>query len=418
MVERQTLAILFYLRKDKARSITEVPIYMRITVNQKRSEMALQRYIDPKKWNYEGGSAKGIKREIRELNEYLDLQRSKVYQAHRELVEENRQVTALALRNRIQGKGNGRKSLVEAFVYHNKMMEQKIPSEYSPTTLVRFSTTLKHVQEYLKANFKTDDIFLNQLDHKFVTEFDHYLRTVKGCNHNTSIKYIKNLKKVVIMAVKNDWLRKDPFDKFSVKLKPVKRDFLSAEELQRIEELKIDIPRIEQVRDVFVFSCYTGYAYIDASSLTRENIRIGIDGELWIYKDRDKTSTKSNVPLLPKAIEIIENYKDHPATVASGLLLPIISNQKTNSYLKEIAILARIEKNLTFHVARHTFATTVLLTNNIPIESVSEMLGHNQIRTTQIYAKVIDKKVSDDMKKLRQKFLHKKESKDKKGSAQ
>ncbi len=401
MVERQTLAILFYLRKDKARNKDEVPIYMRITVNHKRSELALQRYVDPDKWNTSGGAAKGTKSETRELNEFLDLQRSKVYAAQRELLEENRTVTALSLRNKVQGRSEEQKTLIEVFNYHNKLMEEKVPGEYSPATLIRYKTTLKHVKDYIRFKYKTDDVLLTQLDHRFITELDHYFRTEKGTNHNTSIKYIKNLKKVVNVAVMNDWLRKDPFDKFSVKIKPVKRDYLTSEELLCLEQLKISIPRLDQVRDAFIFSCYTGFAYSDAANLTKDNLRIGIDGEMWIYAERKKTSSKSNVPLLPKALEIINKYENHPEAITKGRILPMISNQKLNGYLKEVATLAKINKNLTFHLARHTFATTVTLTNGVPIESVSEMLGHKDIRTTQIYAKVVERKVSEDMRKLR-----------------
>jgi site-specific recombinase XerD len=404
MNQRQTLSILFYLRNDKARSEHEVPIYMRITVNHKRAETALQRYVDPEKWNNAGGIARGTKSETKELNDFLQIQRSKVFVAQRQLQEENKAVTAFALRNRVQGKSEGQKTLLEVFDYHNRLMEEKIPSEYRPATLRRYKTTRMHVKDYIKFNYKTDDVLLTQLDHRFISELDHYFRTVKQTNHNTSIKYIKNLKKVVNLAVANDWLRKDPFERFSVKIKPVKRDFLTTEELQRIEELKISTDRLDQVRDIFVFSCYTGFAYIDAANLTKDNLRKGMDGEMWIFADRTKTSTKSNVPLLPKALEIIKKYEDHPEVIKKGLLLPMISNQKLNAYLKEIATLAKIDKNLTFHLARHTFATTILLTNNVPIESVSEMLGHKDIRTTQIYAKVVEKKISEDMSVLRMKM--------------
>jgi hypothetical protein len=306
MNERETLAILFYLKNNKRRSDNEVPIYMRITVNQNRAEMATQRYIDPAKWNSAGEFARGTKQEMRELNEYLDLLRSRVYKAQRELIEENRQVTAIALRNQIQGKTEMQKTLLEVFNYHNRLMAEKVPSEYSPSTVKRYKTTMAHVKAYIKYKYKTDDILLTQLNHRFITEFDHYFRTVRGCNHNSSIKYIKNLKKVVNLAVKNDWLRKDPFDKFSVKLKPVQKDFLTEDELKQLEDADITVPRLDEVRDIFVFSCYTGYAYVDVATLTRDNLRKGIDGNLWIYTNREKTSTKSNVPLLPKALEIIE----------------------------------------------------------------------------------------------------------------
>ena len=403
MAERQTLAILFYLRNDKARSVTEVPIYLRITVNGKRAEMAIHRYIDPQKWNRSGGFAKGSKQEFKNLNEFLDLQRSKVYKAQRELIEENKAVTAVALRNRVQGNTDDQKTLVDVFEYHNHLMAEKSPSEFSPATLKRYETTLGHVKGFIRNKYKSDNVLLTQLNHEFITEFDHYFRTVRSCNHNTSIKYIKNLKKVVNLAVKNDWLRKDPFDKFSIKLKPVKRDFLTEEELQRIEKLDIKIPRLDQVRDIFVFSCYTGYAYTDVVKLTKNNLRTGIEGNLWIYTDREKTSTKSNVPLLPKALEIIEKYKAHLETEIKGSLLPVISNQKLNAYLKEVGDKAEINKNLTFHLARHTFAT-LMLTNGVSIETVSEMLGHKDIRTTQIYAKVIEKKVSEEMKLIKDKL--------------
>jgi len=400
MTKRETLAILFYLKNEKRKSNSEVPIYMRITVNQKRSEMAIQRYVDPAKWNRSGGYVKGTKQDIRELNEYLDLQRSRVYKAQRELIEDNKQVTAVALRNRVQGKTEEQKTLLEVFEYHNRLMAEKVPSEYSPSTVKRYKTTLGHVKAYIKYKYKTEDLLLTQLNHKFITEFDHYFRTVRGCNHNSSIKYIKNFRKVVNMAVKNDWLRKDPFDMFSVKLKPVQRDFLTEDELKQLEKVEISVHRLDQVRDIFVFACYTGYAYVDVANLTNENLRKGIDGDLWVYSNREKTSTKSNVPLLPKAIEIIEKYKDHPAANVKGTLLPVLSNQKMNAYLKEIAITAKINKHLTFHLARHTFAT-LMLTKGVSIETVAEMMGHLNIRTTQIYAKVVERKVSEEMNILK-----------------
>ncbi|MFC2080421.1 site-specific integrase [Bacteroidota bacterium] len=264
-------------------------------------------------------------------------------------------------------------------------------------------TTLGHVKDYIKYKYKTDDILLTQLNHQFITEFDHYFRTVKACNHNTSVKYLKNVKKVVNLAVNNDWLRKDPFSKFSVKIKPVQRNFLTEEELHRIEELELSINRLDMVRDVFVFSCYTGYAYVDVENLTIANLKKGIDGDLWIFTNREKTSGKSNVPLLPKAIKLIEKYEDHPVANEKGKLLPVISNQRMNAYLKEIADLADIDKILTFHLARHTFAT-LMLTKGVSIETVAEMLGHKDIRTTQIYAKVVEQKVSEEMNEVKQKI--------------
>ena len=209
---------------------------------------------------------------------------------------------------------------------------------------------------------------------------------------------------MVNLARKNEWLQKDPFINYRIQIKEVKREFLSQEELGKMEELEITDQSLEMVRDIFVFSCYTGLAYTDIVKLTEDNIVTGEDGTQWVFTEREKTDTKVHIPLLPKPVEIIGKYKDHPIASNRGVLLPTFSNQKMNLHLKPIAQLAGIKKNVTFHMARHTFATTVTLTNDVPIESVSEMLGHRSIKTTQIYAKVLDNKVGRDMNQLREKL--------------
>jgi site-specific recombinase XerD len=407
MDKRQTLSILFYLRRDKKKSEKEIPIYMRITVNGKRAEMAIQRFINPEYWNNVAGIPRGSRNEIKQLNEYLSLQRSKAYQAQKSLIEDGKPVTAVGIRNIVQGISGNQHTLLETFTYHNKLMMEEVGITFSPTTLTRYETTKDHIKTFLKLQYKTDDIFLTQLNHEFATNLEHYFKTVKSCNHNTTSKYIKNLKKVINLALKIDWLGKDPFKNYSATIKPVKREYLTSEELKKIEDKQIDIPRLAQIRDIFIFSCFTGLAYVDVLHLTKDNIVTGIDGEKWIFTKREKTSTKSNIPLLPKALEIIDKYKNDPLCNNMNSLLPVISNQKINAYLKEIAVIAEIKKTLTFHLARHTFATTVTLTNGVPIESVSEMLGHKSLRTTQIYAKVLDKKVSEDMLALKAKLTTK-----------
>ena len=223
-------------------------------------------------------------------------------------------------------------------------------------------------------------------------------------NHNTTIKYLRNFKKIIHLAVANDWLYKYPFQAHKAKIKEVKRDFLTQEELERVNEKEFSTARLNVVKDVFVFCCYTGLSYVDVAKLTPNNLTKGLDNETWLFVDRTKTGSSSHVPLLPPALEIIQKYKDHPESGNKGLLLPVISNQKLNAYLKEIADICGINKHLTFHIARHTFATTVTLTNGVPIESVSSMLGHKNLKTTQIYAKVVKKKISEDMKKLKEKL--------------
>jgi site-specific recombinase XerD len=223
--------------------------------------------------------------------------------------------------------------------------------------------------------------------------------------NNTVMKHIERLRKMIKLAVRMEWLEKDPFTAHKAKFIKVQRGYLTQEELSLIENKSFGIERLQQVRDIFIFSCYTGLAYIDAINLKPSDIRKGIDGTDWIFTARQKTNMPVQVPILSKASENISKYKDNPRAKTSGTVFPVISNQKLNSYLKEIADLCNISKNLTFHLARHTFATTVTLTNGVPIESVSKMLGHTDIRTTQIYAKVVEMKISEDMAKLQNKLL-------------
>ncbi len=399
-----SLGILFFIRKERASDEKKAAVYLRITINGKRAELSIKREVEITKWNSKGGRASGTSEASRLLNEYINLWERKTYQAHKQIVDEGSILSAEAIKNILLGKTAKQKTLVEVFEYHNKMLSEKVGIDHAEATFTRYETTLRHVKEFMKKVYKQSDFLLSQLNYKFVTDFEHYFITTCGCNQNTTYKYIKNLRRVINIAVKNEWLDKDPFQSFSIKFKPVERDFLTQDELKTVEDKKFVVARLDQVRDVFVFCCYTGLAYVDVAELTSDNIKKGIDGELWINTHRHKTETPSNIPLLPKAIEILEKYKDHPAVVNKGQLLPVLSNQKLNSYLKEIADLCSITKNLTFHVARHTFATTVTLTNGVPIESVSSMLGHTSIITTQIYAKVIQKKVSQDMKLLKEKL--------------
>jgi site-specific recombinase XerD len=240
-------------------------------------------------------------------------------------------------------------------------------------------------------------INVSRIDHGFITEFEYYLKTVRQCSHNTSLKYITNFKKIVRICIANGWLNRDPFVSYKARLKQIDRECLTEQELTAIIEKQFDSVRLEQVRDIFIFCCYTGLAYSDVKKLSSEHIIIGIDGERWIKLNRTKTDTRSSIPILPRASSILAKYANNLKCISSGRVLPVLTNQKMNGYLKEIADLCGIRKNITSHLARHTFATTVTLTNGVPLESVSKMLGHKSIKTTQHYAKIIDRKVSDDM---------------------
>ncbi len=407
MEKNKTLGLLYYLRNDKLNKDGLAPIYLRITVDGKRAAVSLNRHIDPDRWNTEGGKAKGTKEDIRELNNYLDSVKATIHSHQRNLLDRSKAITADTLRNAFLGVKDNKQTLLELFAFHNQEMREGVGKGFAEATLTRYETTLEHIKDFLKKKYRRTDMQLNELNYKFITDLEHYFKTTRECNHNSTLKYIRNFRKIVNIAVANDWLDKDPFIKYKSKLQDTARTYLTAEELKSIEDKEITIERIGEVRDIFVFCCYTGLAYADVAKLTTDDIRNGIDGNKWIFTYRTKTETKSNLPLLPVPLAIIKKYKEHPECARTGKLLPVKSNQKLNVYLKELADICDIKKVLTSHMARHTFSTTVTLTNGVPIETLSKMLGHKSIRTTQIYGKIIEKKVSDDMADLQKRLVRK-----------
>lgn len=389
--------LFFYVKKAKINSLGEAPIYLRITIDGKASEISTKRSLKPLQWNSKGQKVSGNTESVKSLNFYLKTFEQKVYDAYHLLMKENSFITTELLKNTLLGTEIKKRMLIPIFKDHNSRMEALVGKEYAKGTLTRYKTCLSHTQEFLKWKFNVSDIEITQIDHAFISDFEFFLRTEKSCANNSAVKYIKNFGKIIRICLANKWLTYDPFLCYDSKFVEVQRQFLDDAELFALSNKEFEIERIAQVRDIFLFSCYTGLAYIDTRNLKYENIGIGIEGNKWIFTSRQKTKTASNIPLLPQAEEIIEKYRKDPQCVVKGKLLPVLSNQKMNSYLKEIADLCKIKKELTFHIARHTFATTVTLSNGVSIESVSKMLGHKSIKTTQHYAKILDKKVSDDM---------------------
>jgi site-specific recombinase XerD len=400
----KTFSLLFYVKKSKAVANGTAPIYLRITIDGKPVEISTKRYADPEKWNPQSQKINGSSEEIKSLNAYLKTVEQQVYDAHHQMLKDKAVITSASLKQKLLGSEERQRMLVPIFVDHNKKIEALLGDEFASGTLERYRTSLKHTIEFLQWKYNVSDIDIKKIDHAFITEYEFYLRSVRKCNNNSAVKYIKNFGKIIRLCIANGWLDRNPFVNYKAKVKEVERVFLVEEELQTLASKVFATERLNQVRDIFLFSCFTGLAYIDVKKLTKANIGLGIDGGKWIFTNRQKTDTRSNIPLLPMAQEILDKYKDHPQCKHEGKLLPVLSNQKMNSYLKEIADLCSINKELTFHIARHTFATTVTLTNGVPIESVSKMLGHKNLRTTQHYAKILDRKVSDDMKLLREKF--------------
>lgn len=398
------VSILFYAKKAKIAANGLIPIYTRITVNGKRIELSTNRFVENSKWSTEAGKIKGMSEEARSINNHLDLIKNQIRDAEMELVYKKIPISTETIKNRLLGLDNHVRMLVPIFQDHNNKIKELVGKEYAPGTLQRYKTSLSHTVDFLKWKYNSSDIDITYIDHSFITDYEFYLRSVRNCANNTAVKYIKNFHKVIKICLDNDWITKNPFSNYKAKLNEVEREFLSELEINNLINKDFSIQRLALVRDIFVFSCFTGLAYIDVKNLTLNHINIGIDGNKWIFTHRQKTETPSKIPLLPIPEMLIEKYKSHPQCVNQNKLLPILTNQRMNSYLKEIAAACGINKELTFHIARHTFATTVTLSNGVPIETVSKMLGHKNIQTTQHYAKVLEKKVSEDMKILRDKF--------------
>ena len=399
-----TISILFYLKRAKANAQGLAPIFQRITINGRRLDNSTGKFVDPSNWHPEMSKMRGNSEEARLINGHLDNLRTKILIAEKELNKKDIPVNLETLKNMLLGTKERQRLLVPIFEEHNNKIKELLGIEYAPGTYERYQTSLKHTKDFLNWKYSISDIDITKIDHAFITDYEFYLRSVRKCANNTAVKYIKNFNKIIKLCLANDWLEKNPFANYKSKVKEVERVYLSEGEIQNIINKDFKTERLSLVRDIFLFSCFTGLAYIDVKNLTKSHISIGIDGDKWIFTHRQKTESASKIPVLPVTQMIIDKYADHPQAINEEKLLPILSNQKMNAYLKEIAAVCEIEKELTFHIARHTFATTVTLTNGVPIESVSKMLGHKNLRTTQHYAKVLDKKVSEDMKILRDKF--------------
>ena len=403
MLEK-TFSLLFYLKKPKNYLKGAMPIYLRITVDGIPKEISTGRQCDPDRWNSNAGRVYGTKEDAKSLNAYLDILQNKVYEVRRQLLEKNETITAEGLRNTLKGTNETARMIMKIFQQHNDELKSLVGKDFSAATLERYKTSFDHTKSFMEWKYGVSDMDIKKMDYEFVSQYDFWLKTTRNCSHNTAIKYIANFRKIVNRCIRNGWLEKDPFVGFKMTKKEVVPEFLTEQEIETITKKKFASERMNQVRDIFLFCCYTGLAFVDVKKLKASEIGIGIDGSKWIFTNRQKTDTLSRIPILPIALEILEKYKEHPACLNSEKVLPVLSNQKYNEYLKEIANVCGINKNLTTHTARHTFATTVTLSNGVPMESVSKMLGHKNLRTTQHYAKVLDKKISEDMNMLRNKM--------------
>ncbi len=396
-IKRNTFSILFYIVRSKKNNNGEHPIYCRVTVQGKSREFSTQQWTLDKKWNPKAAKVIGNTEAARTLNYFLDAIRNSLHNIRTQLTEEVKPISALAICNTHLGKGERKLTVMQLYKHYiDDRIKPLLGKEYAQGTYDRYQVSSDHTLRFLKFHFKVDDLPVSELNLGFASKYEFYLKTERNCAHNTTLKYIRNLKTVINYGIGLGWLTYNPLAPYKASLKRVVKEFLTEDEITKIRNKEFLSDRMMEIRDVFIFCCYTGLAYSDVEKLTSDNVLIDMKGNKLIKVNRTKSKTLSQIPLLDPAIEILSKYEDHIVCKNKNRLLPVKSNQKHNEYLKEIATICNINKKLTTHTARHTFAT-LMLTLGGTTESLMSMLGHTNMSTTQIYAKIIPQKVNKEM---------------------
>lgn len=395
-MKRSSFSIQFFIRDCRIKKDGSVTIEVKITINGKRSFFSTGKNITAENWDKVKQIAKGKSEESQNINNFLKALKNRLYEKEVELMERGYIVTAELLKDSYFNKVDSlkEKTLLEVFIEHNENQAKNVGNGVAKATHWISVYTLRLVKEYILQKYERNDIYLRELNLNFIQSFHTFLKIDKGMKQNSATKYLKQLKKIINIAVANSYMTFNPFATYKIEREPVEIDFLDEEELRRIINFDTPIPRLEKAKDMFLFGCFTGLSYIDIKTLALEHFEKDSVGRIWIKKRREKTGILARIPLLPIAKLILDKYRGNER------LLPIQDPADINKYLKDIAILCNINKRICFHTSRHTFASTVTLANNISIEVVSKMLGHTNTRMTSHYAKLIDESIGSQMDKL------------------
>ena len=403
---KSTFKVLFFIKRNATKQSGKAPIIARITLDGKIAQISTQLEIEPSLWNIKHGKASGKAFEANHINNSIDSIKSTIFSHYQNFRERKANITAEIIKNSFLGLCESNETVLKLFDKHNEDLAKMIDLEIGKVSYKRYLLGRKRLADFIYYKYKISDLAIKDITTTFIRDFEVYLRSDCKLTTNVTAKTLQYLKKIIIVAFNDGIIRSNPYGNFKIKMERIERGYLDQSELDIIMEKYIPIKRIENVRDIFIFCCYTGLSYIDVQALKSDSIRKAFDGNHWIMIKRHKTDVPVNVRLLDVPKSIIAKYSGE---LLNGKLLPVSSNQKMNAYLKELADICGITKNITTHVARHTFATTITLSNGVPIETVSKMLGHTNIKTTQIYAKITDLKISSDMEKLAGKLNRKNE---------
>lgn len=396
---RSTFSVLFYLKRKDVRKDGTVPVLGRITINGgKPSQFSCMLTVDPALWDTESGRMTGRSVAAREANKMLDHIRLKINQHYEKILNRDGYVTSEKVRNAFKGVEYRYETLLKVYDQFNCDFEKLVQAKMrAKSTYQKYLTVYGHLKEFLQTRYKVSDIALKEIAPAFISDFEMFLRAEKGCTHNTVWVYLMPLRKMIGVAIENGWLLRDPFIKHEISPDETEREFLTKEEIRTLMATHFTKPRHELVRDLFVFCCFTGLSYCELYNLSEDNIRTYFDDKQWIHIARQKTMIMSEVQLLDIPMKILEKYR---GTGENGKIFPVPKYGTIRSNIKKILKICGIEKSMSWHAGRHTMATTVCLSNNMPIETVSSILGHKNIRTTQIYAKITKEKVKKDMSAL------------------
>ncbi len=394
------ITILFWLYRAKINQNNKAPIYVRLTYNNQRKNFSTSYLIEPQKWDTKKHKVKGANEEANTINSYLQQSQNRFINIYNDMLKEG-DIDLNKIIEKFFGKDVPSMTILELIKYHNNDFKKRIGIDYSYSTFEKYDILRRKIELFIPYQYSKSDIRLKDLNLNFASDFDFYLKQKDGNQHNTVAKYIKNLKKILTVAVAQGWIKQSPFNQVKTAYKDVERVYLTTSELKAIEAKEFKLERLNLVKDIFLFQCYTGLSYGDMELLTNESITLGIDDGKWIIINRKKTDVRSSIPLLPAALSILDKYTH---IQKGNKLLPFYAIQKFNSYLHEIADLCGINKNLTSHAARRTFATTIALQNGVSLETISKILGHSNTNITKIYAVVTDQKISEEMRMLKEKM--------------
>lgn len=396
----ESFHVSFNIKRERIDAKGFVPIYTRITIDGQRTFLSTKRKVIENQWDKVKGRAFPLNGNLNSLNKHLEVINTTVYNAYSQLLIKKKRITIENLRRELSGDNEESHSILSLVRQHNREFESLIGVRYSTGSYKNYKTTLKLIEDFIQKCYSKNDLHIEELTYSFANSYYNYLVSRDICNNNGAVKHIQRLKKITLYAYRLGIIAGKPLENMQLRLQPYSRKILDWKDLMKINNLDIVNPTTDIVRKVFLIQCYTGLAYSDIKKLSNKNISTGVDDKSWIFIERTKTKITSTIPLLPQAADIINHFVSNKVWLDEQPIIPVLSNQKMNKHLKTIAELALIKIPLSTHVARHTFATTVALSHGVPIETISKMLGHTNIRTTQIYAKVLEYKISTDMGKL------------------